>query len=160
MHQDNFHSHCRSYEPRVHALLVCLHVLFLCQCLLLSTSLFCHPVAFVFLTSQLDGATPLLPSIISFVCSYALYEQTFQSPGCPFKGVSQKCTEPLVYGWAEIYQVPLYTVGLRYIKCPCIRLGRDISSALFYASAQIISTTLFYASAQIYQPPFVTLRPR
>ena len=46
-----------------------------------------------------------------------------QSLGCPFKGVSQKCMEPLVYSWAEIYQVPLYMVGPRYIKCPCIWLG-------------------------------------
>ena len=43
-------------------------------CTNVGTSLFCCPVAFVFLMSRLDGATPLLPSIISFVCSYALYE--------------------------------------------------------------------------------------
>ena len=54
-----------------------------------------------------------------------LNKQTFQSPGCPFKGVGRKCTEPLVYSWAEIYQVPLYTVGPRYINHPLLHFGRD-----------------------------------
>ena len=54
-----------------------------------------------------------------------LVAHMIQSLGCPFKGVGRKCTEPLVYGWAEIYQVPLYTVGPRYIKCPFLRFGPD-----------------------------------
>ena len=35
-----------------------------------------------------------------------------QSLGCPFKGVGQKYMEPLVYGWAEIYQPPFAANGL------------------------------------------------
>ena len=54
----------------------------------------------------------------------------------------------LLKGLAENARSPLYTVGPRYIKCPCIRLGRDISSALVYGWAEI------------YQVPFSTLRPR
>ena len=57
--------------------------------------------------------------------------------------------DALTKGSAENARSPLYTVGPRYIKCPCIWLGQDISSALFYASAQIISTTLCYALAEI-----------
>ena len=60
-----------------------------------------------------------------------------QSLGCPFNGVGRKCTEPLVYGWAEIYQVPLYTVGPRYINHPFLRFGPDISTTLCYASAEM-----------------------
>ena len=41
--------------------------------------------------------------------------QTFQSLRYPFKGVGRKCTEPLVYSWAEIYQPPFAADGPRNI---------------------------------------------
>ena len=58
------------------------------------------------------GYIPLLRQHISIDTKYA---QTFQSLRYPFKGVSQKCTEPLVYGWAEIYQPPFAADGPRNI---------------------------------------------
>ena len=48
-----------------------------------------------------------------------------QSLGCPLKGSAKNA------------QSPLYMVGPRYIKCPFLRFGPDISTSLFYASAQI-----------------------
>ena len=67
--------------------------------------------------------------------------------------------EPLVYGWAEIYQVPLYTVGPRYIKCPCVRLGQDISSALVYGWAKIYQVPLYTVGPRYIKCPCIRLGP-
>ena len=80
--------------------------------------------------------------------------------------------DALLKGSAENARSPLYTVGLRYIKCPCIRLGPDnINHPFlrfgpdninhpFLCFGPDISTTLCYASAKINQMPFCTLRPK
>ena len=47
----------------------------------------------------------------------AAWTHMIQLLGFPFKRVGGKCTEPLVYSWAEIYQPPFVANGPRNIMC-------------------------------------------